>query len=446
MITKKNKLIKLNKALIFLISLLLLFGLVSCEYNDEIITEDDNILPIILLQPGMDKIKVNQNDVVDLKALLIEKGITAVDNIDGVITENIEIKTNDFDITKSGSYFIDVFVFDSSDNKSEVKFIEIIVEEYFGLLANFPIYNQQIENEVTNITPQRVFKGAYYYKSVSSIDYWRGIEGTITLPEFEIKRYNNSYDETLNIDPNVKNLDNPSIYFGGNAFYESDVGLSLSSTLLKNGNISTGSYAFRPFWRYITSSNELNKDLGGYDLINGRRYAVGSTNASETNLFANWYYGDTEYYYLPGDKLRIIVYSPKDNFLQLQIQVIEKSTLPESLKIRNENNWEDPKDFISPLFVSQGHGLNSLAEFKRVNAIDQTGNEGSDVTPTNSNVKEAVWESLYLYRVINNEMYRIPFNSHRSNTLAAPSQKYFTASEVNEDTGGFKLTINPSLD
>jgi len=58
------------------------------------------------------------------------------------------------------------------------------------------------------------------------------------------------------------------------------------------------------------------------------------------------------------------------------------------------HGWKDFENFLSPVFVSKGHGTSKTAQFKRVNAIDQMANEGKPATLTTSNVKEAVWESV----------------------------------------------------
>ncbi|MGI6360549.1 MAG: hypothetical protein ACOX02_05900 [Acholeplasmatales bacterium] len=423
-----------------LLTILLSVALFACQ--DEPV-EKDNIRPLIIVRPEAQTIRISQNQEVNLKELLISSGISALDNIDGDITNNIEINPNNFDVSSFGEYTIDVYVFDSSNNKSEVKFITVIVEEYFGIVMRYPIFTNEIIGEVKTINKQQLFNGAFYFKTISTKDKWEGIEGVITLPEFEIKRYDGSYNTSLNVDPNTKNLDNPSIYLGGQGAYHSDVGLSLSNVILKNGTISKGSYAFRPFWRYITSPSEPNKDIGDLDIANNRRYRVFTLNTNETNMYGMWFYKDTEYYYLPGDKLRIIVYSPKANYLQLQIEVIEKSTLASSIQIREENGWKDPENFISPLFISQGHGIGNNVEFKRVNAIDQSGNEGKPAIMTDSNVKIAVWESVYLHRSINGQKYRVPFTEQRSDTLGAPYDKYFTYSVIDPNTGGVTVIIHP---
>lgn len=438
---------KYFKFIIIFLSLFLLFSCVENNEEDPVIEEPDKIAPLITLDKNYEEVSINQNEDINVEEFLL-MGLKAIDNIDGNITNKIIVGAPDFDISIPGEYIIFYHVYDSSNNRSEVVMKKITVKEHYGLIASYPVYQNAIDGENLNVVPQLLFGGAWYHKVVSSVDKWVGIEGIITLPQMEIKRYEGNFKSDVDVDFNSRNLDNPSIYLGGNASYESDVGLSLSKVLIKNNLgqmvLSTGSLAFRPFWRYITTPGELNKDLGGYDLENNRRYAVGSTNASETNMIANWYYGDTEYYYLPGDKLRIIVYSPKPNFLQLQIEVIEKSSLPYSVDLRETNGWKDPENFLSPIFPSTNHGSNKNAEFKRVNAIDQVANEGKNAIMTESNVKEAIWEGVYLHRVIDGILYRVPFNEIRSNTLSAPDKKYFTYTKIDELTGGSTVIIHPN--
>lgn len=431
----------MKKFLTIIILFLGIFILVGCEEEEVIV---DDIKPLIFIESNSNIVYINQNTTENIDDLLLE-GVSAIDNIDGNITDKIIVDSRDLDINVPGEYQVYFYVLDSSNNQSDTKHKTVIVQPVYTILNPYKIYIDEIVGERPKPAPQTVFNGAWYHKVESSTDYWLGIEGTITLPEVEIKRYlDDKYNKDLMVDPNGKNLDNPSIYMGGHASSESDVGLSLKQVeYIRGGNkvISNGSYAFRPFWRYITT---VDKDIGTYDLANGRRYAVSSANQAQTNMIGNWYFGDTQFYYLPGDKLRMILYSPRLNFMQLQIEVIEKSTLPSSIKIREDNGWEEPADFISPEFRSTGHGGTTLARYKRVNAIDQSGNEGKPIILTNSNVKEAIWESVYLYRKIENEMYRVPFNDRRSSSLSAPYDNNFTYSKINNLTGGQTIIIHPN--
>ncbi|VEU82204.1 hypothetical protein [Acholeplasma hippikon] len=375
----------------------------------------------------------------------IFEGLQALDNLEGDISSRIEADLGDYDVTVPGEYEVFFFVQDLAGNVSNFVSKKITVVEYYFLVEKYPIFTGIIPNESAKPDKQKVFAGAYYHKVYSSKDYWLGIEAEFTLPMFDINRYNGQHDDRLPIDPSVKNLDNPSIYMGGHAWNESDVGLSLSLTVLKNGSTTIGSYAFRPFWRYITNRDY---DIGGYDRANGRYYAVSnaSGNNQTKNLFGNWDYLFTEYYYLPGDRLRMILYSPKPGYLQLQIQVIEKSTLPYSVQIREENGWKDPADFKSPAFSSPEHGsLTTKVEFKRVNAIDQSGNEGKPNIPTTSQVFDMVWHNTYLLRKIDGQMYRVVMNETRANFTNGPADSHFTTSGIDPVTGGETVRIHPNF-
>lgn len=311
-----------------------------------------------------------------------------------------------------------------------------------GLLTPPELFDGVIENEILNPEPAPVFGGAWYHKVISSRDEWVGIEATVTLPEVKIARYRDEYDQSLDIDPNVKNLDNPSVYLGGNAVEESDVGLSFSLgvTDLKSNTISKGSIVFRPFWRYITASF---KDEGSYD-AHGGKYSVA---VNGDNCFANYHWRYTEYYYLPGDKIRMTVFSPEADKLQLQIELIERSALASSVKMREKYGWKDPESFLSPVFSSEGHGNGNKTEFKRVNAIDQSGNEGGTAVVSGTEIKNAVWHSTYLYRIINGKMYRVPMNESRRAATDAPDASKFTVITDCERSpiGGETVTIHPNI-
>ncbi len=296
----------------------------------------------------------------------------------------------------------------------------------------YPIWDGEIAGEIKNPAAPAVFKGAWYSKCVTSKDYWCGMEIVVTLPEYDINRYKSDYNESLDCDPNVKNLDNPSVYIGGNAGYESDVGLSLSLCLV-GGGVSTGSVAFRPFWRYITSTD---KDVGSY-ADHGGKYTV---SANGNNCYANWHYSYTEYYYLPGDVLKLILTVPEEGKLQLQIKVLQASTLESSVALRNKYGWRQPADFTSPVFASPGHGT-SKAEFKWVMAIDQSGNEGKQAIPTTTLVKNGTFNDAYLYRVIDGEIYRVPVTDDRFGSRNAPDDQHVTV--VEGEDGSRTVTIHP---
>lgn len=430
----------MKKILLLLLSLLTLLcscslggGTVSVE-ESELSSAPDTEAPKIRIVVSEETVVIKKGESYDLM-----NGVRGSDNVDGDITDKIQINNGGFDPGVPGEYTVTYFLSDAAGNAAEPKFKKITVTETAVLEAP-PVWEGEIEGEVLNPSAPPVFGGAWYHKVVSSRDKWVGIEVVVTLPEVDIERYNGSYNSDLNFDPNVKNLDNPSVYLGGHALTESDVGLSFSRALINvsTNTLSTGCIAFRPFWRYIT---ETEQDVGGYD-VHGGEYAV---SANGNNCIANYHWKYTEYYYLPGDKLRIIVYVPEENKMQLQIEVLEKSTLPESVEMREKYGWNDPADFLSPVFTSPGHGTGMDAEFKRVNAIDQSGNEGGVAISTKTEVKNIVWHETYLYRVIDGTLYRVPMNEERRATTSAPEEKYFsvTFEGVDSSLGGEVVTIHP---
>lgn len=442
----------MKKIMILGIIVFLLMAIVGCQNDgpqvdtkpqpdpDEEKYLNDQISPLLSFSDASKQsVSIKQNSEYD-----IYQGLKALDNLEGDITSKIEADLGDFDLSVPGTYELVFYVLDRAGNVSNQLIKYITVLETYDVLASYPIYQNTISNEAQLPTAPNCFQGAYYHKVFSSKDYWLGLEAEVTLPMPDINRYEMTYNDSLNIDPNARNLDNPSLYMGGNAYAESDVGLSLKNALVKNSagstGISVGSYAFRPFWRYITS---YDYDAGSYDRANGRYYAV-SCNGSGTskNCSGNWDFNDTQYYYLPGDQLRMIVYSPKPGYLQLQIEVISVSTLPYSVGVRTFNDWKAPEDFISPVFPSSGHG-SMKAEFKRVNAIDQVANEGKPVKETTTTVGEAIWHNSYLHRNIDGILYRVAFNDTRTAVMSCPVASYFTTTGIDDVTGGETVAIHP---
>ena len=391
--------------------------------------------PVITLAPFTGTLYVSRGGSIDFMS-----GVSGYDPTEGDLTDHVTVSAEGYDENTPGEYTAVYRLADSAGNEADEVMRTIIVKES-AVLAEYPVWEGVINGEKPKPADPKVFGGAWYRKVISSKDSWTGIEATVTLPEVVIRRYDGEYDESLPYDPEVKNLDNPSVYLGGNAGSESDVGLSFSRTLYKAGtsNLTKSSFAFRPFWRYITSTD---KDAGGYD-VHGGLYAV---SANGNNCYANYHWKYTEYYYLPGDTLRIVVYSPAPGKLQLMIEVISKSTLPSSVAIREQYGWKDPADFVSPVFASAGHGTNGvLAEFKRVNAIDQSGNEGKTAIPTDTEITGAVWHSTYLHRVINGVAYRVPMNENRRGEVNAPYGSAFTVVSTPEERaiGAETVTIAP---
>lgn len=309
------------------------------------------------------------------------------------------------------------------------------LDSHYAALDQFnqvEIYEGLI-NESKPTPPPKCFLGAWYHKVYSSKDQWLGIEGSIRLGEFIPDEERFGHDNRTKWE---RYLDNPSIYMGGHAISESDAGLGLMSgyeTLDASKPLNYGSkkVSYRPFYRYIYSEVV---DIDG----NVERRNVNSWNVSDPKRF--------EYYYFPGDLIKMSVYSPIPNYLQLRIEVLETTTIEKYAKQRMAYQLKDnkPSTYYSPLFYSEGHGVSS-AEFKRVNSIDQYGNEGSNVKLTNARVTLASWTSVYLYKKIDDSIVKVPFNKNRQAVMTCPNVESFTitADEDQIKNGGESIEIHP---
>lgn len=290
------------------------------------------------------------------------------------------------------------------------------------------VYQGALQGEVPTPQTPPCFLGAWYRKVFSSFDAWRGIEGVITLGEFTPD------DARFNLDGKGRYMDNPSIYMGGKSASESDAGLGLnlsytSSDTSEELTHASPKLAYRPFWRYIYKEAE---DTFG----NVRRREVNSWNISEPKSLC--------YYYFPGDTIEMAVYSPLPDYLQLRIRVLETTKIEKYVKLRESYNLPDnkPSDFYSPIFYSKGHGKQD-AEFKRVNSIDQFGNEGYHAKATKANVSKAVWHEVYLYREIHGELMKVPFNSTRQVSMICPNEKAIHVESLDQTKGSEAITIHP---
>lgn len=290
------------------------------------------------------------------------------------------------------------------------------------------VYFGKIENE-TKVEPFKEFMGAIYRKVQSNKDYWLGIEVVVTLPTFTGDE-NRVGQNPWGSSGDMRYLDNASVYLGGNSLKESDVGLSWSvgaKSDLSGVDYSKG-IAYRPFWRYITSDNQ--------------------------NIFNNARWQDAEYYYYPGDKVRMSVFSPEQHKLQLRIELLEETTIPEFAERRASYNLgsDYSKVFLSPVFDSPGMG-EYKAVFKRVCALDQVNNEGGVTQPTNASSINTIWHECYLYRNINGTIYKVPMIESRYYALSSPSNgnilddfkdAFIISYEgVNQELGGEVVTIDP---
>lgn len=238
------------------------------------------------------------------------------------------------------------------------------------------------------------FEGAYYRKLVSSTDNWVGIEGTVVLPQIKFDE-NRKHPKKA-----MQYMDNPSVYFGGNMNeQETDIGLTWEVIKDEKGNVSKDRRAFRPFLR----RNEYKEEQ----------------NAVFENAPAK-----ADFYWYPGEEVKMSVKLVADKTLRFVVEGAGK-------------RFE--RDFICNGFV-----LNGKAEYKRVNAIDQVGNEGTPVKPTQTQVLNAVWKETNLYRNVNNNIITVPFHSGRYTEMLCPSPKFFKVEHSIKElaNGAETLTIS----
>jgi hypothetical protein len=229
------------------------------------------------------------------------------------------------------------------------------------------------------------FEGAYYRKAVTSFDVWTGIAGIVKLgtPKFDESR----------LRENDKNqyLDNFSIYMGGNAGgnYEVDAGLTWEFTVDENGKKSQKRNAFRPFWRTKTWTTAP---------------------------------AQKEFYFYPGEtvQMAILVAGPK------KLRLIISDGKTKTFQIE---------------FEAEGFAPNVPRQFKRVNAIDQFGNEGKAVSPTTAEITGAEWLQTAIFRGEGANAKQIPMTAEKFTDMRCPNEKNIVVTLTEKTKGGEKIDL-----
>lgn len=251
------------------------------------------------------------------------------------------------------------------------------------------------KNEVRPSQSLPCFDGAYYRKVVSSSDRWLGIGGVVVLPHitFDEGRKNPNKPEQY--------LDNPSVYLGGNMNgQETDIGLTWEVIRDDNGQVTADRRAFRPFLRRAA-------------------YAATSQPATYENAPAQ-----SQYYWYPGDSV------------EMAVELLEDGKLRFTVDGEGKHYEQD--------FDCDGYILGGVGSFKRVNAIDQVGNEGKPVQPTKTKVTGARWKKTYYFRSYEDKVIKVPVHDHRFTDMRCPDKKFFniTASEDDLAVGAEAVDIN----
>lgn len=235
------------------------------------------------------------------------------------------------------------------------------------------------------------FSGAYYRKVASSFDVWTGIVGTVKLPMPQV-------DEDRLHATDKQPLDNFSIYLGGRAGeQEIDAGLNWEFTVDEKGERSQRRNAFRPFWR-----NE-------------------KWNAAPAQK---------EFYWQPGDTVTIGVLVAAPGRLRL----IVADAVPVAGRAQRVFQTE---------FDAKGFAPRVPRQFKRVNAIDQRGNEGKPVQATRAQVPDAVWSETFLLRGEGANAQRLSLTPARTTDMRCPDADKInvTATDTERARGGETISI-----
>ena len=244
------------------------------------------------------------------------------------------------------------------------------------------------------------FQGAWYYKVVSSCDMWLGMEGICTLPLFlpDESRKEIRKEPLLPSQEVVRYLDTPSVYVGGSSDYETDIVFGWFHGMI-DGQMTPKKITFRPFWRtiYQESGKEMNVYLG-------------------TKL------EQTQYYFFPGDKVKIQLLCEHDNELTFIATLLEETSIPEYRDYRAMclHSQELKVSHIK----APGNGIRP-SRYKRVNAIDQYHNEGKPTQITRAKAMYASWEEVYLYRNFSDKLIKVPFYPRRYTTMQCPTSLGF---------------------
>ncbi|MFW5753604.1 MAG: hypothetical protein ACOCV9_02275, partial [Marinilabiliaceae bacterium] len=84
------------------------------------------------------------------------------------------------------------------------------------------------------------------------------------------------------------------------------------------------------------------------------------------------------------------------------------------------------------------------AEYKRVNAIDQVGNEGKEVSSSETRLGQSNWEYTSLWRIWDGEELLVPMHRDRYTSMKCPEDKYFEIEKNEEDLseGGEMIIID----
>lgn len=224
-------------------------------------------------------------------------------------------------------------------------------------------------------------EGSYYRKVATTFGNWTGIEGTVTLG-YPSADYNH-------MDPFGLPLDGFNIYMGGNAggVEEVDAGLGWDYCEDKQGTVSGAKVGWRPFWR---NGNWHSAPLYPDDC---------------------WHPGDTVV-------MSVVLDGPR------KLRLTVKDAGPNPRRIFTQS-------FLAPWFRD---GVSR--QFKRVNSIDQYGNEGHQAKPTEASVIDAIWQDTRVILTQGHKHQAVPLTGATRLMLSYPPGHVVTSSTAAQKAAG----------
>jgi hypothetical protein len=94
---------------------------------------------------------------------------------------------------------------------------------------------------------------------------------------------------------------------------------------------------------------------------------------------------------------------------------------------------------FSVQFEAPGFGPGKIQQFKRVNAIDQSGNEGRTVQPTTTRVEGAIWYQVWVERADRPD--RIPLSPLRFTDMRCPDSDHFIVKPLDDGERGGEVVF-----
>ena len=253
-------------------------------------------------------------------------------------------------------------------------------------LGDAPAIVKNANGEVQPAATLPCFDGAFYRKVVSSFDVWTGIVGIVKLGTPTV-------DENRLSEKDKQPLDNFSVYMGGRAGEkEIDAGLTWAFTKDEAGNMSKRRNAWRPFWRNETWNNAP---------------------------------AEKQFYWSPGDTV--------------QMAVIVAA--PGKLRLIVADAGAQPKRVFQTEFDAKTFVANAPRQFKRVNAIDQFGNEGKSAQITKAEVTGAEWLQTLLLRGAGADAKQLPMDKTRLTDMRCSNEKHIVVTQTDAAKGAEKIDV-----